>query len=41
MDSFWDEYKRLVRPHIYKVDLSQKLYDLKQQLLLQGNKGEK
>lgn len=33
METFWDEYKRLNRPHRYKVDLSQKLYDLKHQLL--------
>lgn len=33
MDTFWDEYKRLTRPHLYKVDLSQKLYDLKIKLL--------
>ena len=33
METFWDEYKRLNRPHRYKVDLSQKLYDLKMQLL--------
>lgn len=33
MDTFWDEYKRLTRPHVYKVDLSQKLYDLKIKLL--------
>ncbi|NLC44524.1 MAG: nicotinate phosphoribosyltransferase [Clostridiales bacterium] len=33
LDTFWDEYKRLNNPHVYKVDLSQKLYDLKQQLL--------
>ena len=33
METFWDEYKRLNRPHRYKVDLSQKLYDLKIQLL--------
>ena len=33
MDSFWDEYRRLTRPHRYKVDLSQKLYDLKHDLL--------
>ena len=33
MASFWNEYKRLLNPHIYKVDLSQKLYDLKQSLL--------
>ena len=31
--SFWDEYKRLDRPHIYKVDLSDKLYELKQKML--------
>ncbi len=30
---FWNEYKRMLNPHIYKVDLSQKLYDLKQKLL--------
>lgn len=33
MDTFWDEYKRLHSPHRYKVDLSQKLYDLKRSLL--------
>ena len=33
METFWDEYKRLNRPHRYKVDLSHKLYDLKLQLL--------
>lgn len=33
LDTFWDEYKRLHSPHRYKVDLSQKLYDLKQDLL--------
>ena len=31
--SMWDEYKRLLMPHTYKVDLSDKLYDLKQQML--------
>lgn len=36
---FWDEYLRLNRPHIYKVDLSDKLYDLKKQMLSNyGNK---
>ncbi|MDD4797192.1 MAG: nicotinate phosphoribosyltransferase, partial [Eubacteriales bacterium] len=35
-DTFWDEYKRLNNPHIYKVDLSQRLYDIKQHLLNQG-----
>lgn len=33
LDSFWDEYKRLTRPHRYKVDLSAKLYELKHSLL--------
>ncbi|MDD4679662.1 MAG: nicotinate phosphoribosyltransferase [Clostridia bacterium] len=33
LDTFWDEYKRLNNPHVYKVDLSQELYDMKQQLL--------
>ena len=33
MDTFWDEYKRLHSPHRYKVDLSQKLYELKCELL--------
>lgn len=35
---FWNEYKRLMNPHIYKVDLSQKLYDLKQSLLKANSK---
>ncbi len=33
LDTFWSEYKRLHRPQRYKVDLSQSLYDLKQELL--------
>ena len=33
LDTFWSEYKRLHRPQRYKVDLSQRLYDLKQSLL--------
>ncbi|MBN2879845.1 MAG: nicotinate phosphoribosyltransferase [Clostridia bacterium] len=33
IDSLWDEFKRLTNPQIYKVDLSQKLYDTKQRLL--------
>lgn len=31
--TFWDEYKRLIKPHVYKVDLSDKLYEVKQNLL--------
>ena len=33
LESFWDEYKRLDRPHLYKVDLSDKLYELKSGML--------
>ena len=33
LDSFWDEYKRLDQPHVYKVDLSDKLYELKTEML--------
>ena len=39
LDTFWDEYKRLHSPHRYKVDLSQKLYDLKQDLLARRGQG--
>lgn len=33
LESFWDEYKRLDRPHLYKVDLSDELYELKRTML--------
>ncbi len=33
--TFWDEIKRLINPQEYKVDLSQKLHDLKKSLLEQ------
>ena len=33
LNTLWDEYKRLKNPHIYKVDLSMKLYNLKNELL--------
>lgn len=32
-ETFWDEYKRLNKPHRYKVDLSEKLFTLKNALL--------
>jgi nicotinate phosphoribosyltransferase len=32
-DSLWEEYRRLINPHEYKVDLSEGLYNLKQKLL--------
>ena len=31
--TFWEESKRLLNPHVYKVDLSDKLYALKQKLI--------
>lgn len=33
LSKFWKEYKRLSRPHIYKVNLSDGLYNLKQELI--------
>ncbi len=33
LESFWDEYKRLDKPHLYKVDLSDNLYELKSSML--------
>ncbi|MBO4915592.1 MAG: nicotinate phosphoribosyltransferase [Oscillospiraceae bacterium] len=38
IDTLWDEYKRFENPQTYAVDLSQKLFDIKQGLLHdQGN----
>ena len=37
---FWEEYKRIVNPHVYKVDLSDKLYELKKRLLSEAQKGQ-
>ena len=33
MDTLWDEVKRFANPHQYYVDLSQKLWDVKDDLL--------
>lgn len=33
LNTFWGEYRRFRSPHIYKVDLSDKLYDLKKSLM--------
>ena len=33
LSSMWDQYKRIKNPHIYKVDLSQKLWDMKNDLI--------
>ena len=40
IDSFWDEYKRLDSPQVYKVDLSDDLYDLKKNMLIEIRGGE-
>lgn len=33
LNSFWDEYKRLDKPHVFKVDLSDELYQLKTSMI--------
>lgn len=38
VDTLWEEVKRFDNPHKYTVDLSQKLYDIKQELLNKNNK---
>ena len=38
INEFYPEYRRYMYPHKYKVDLSQKLYDLKQELLTKAHK---
>jgi len=38
LDSLWDETRRLVNPHNVYVDLSQKLYDMKINLLHEMNR---
>ena len=38
IESLWDEVKRFENPHDYYVDLSQKLWDIKQDLLKKGGK---
>lgn len=40
LDGFWEEYKRLDYPHIYKVDLSDELYALKTSMI-KNIRGEK
>ena len=41
MDTFWEEYLRIDSPHIYKVDLSDELLQLKKSMLDSIRKGEK
>lgn len=38
--TFWDEYLRNVNPEIYKVDLSDELYELKQKLIAEHTGGK-
>ena len=38
---FWDEYKRIDNPQIYKVNLSDKLYELKHTILKNNKKRKK
>ena len=35
---FYEEYKRLINPHSYKIDLSDKLYDLRKELIIKNQK---
>lgn len=35
---FWEEYTRLINPHTYKVDLSDRLYELKKKLTFDNAK---
>ena len=40
VDTLWDEVKRFDNPHTYYVDLSQKLWDIKYNLLKENGKNE-
>lgn len=40
MESIWDEVKRFDQPHNYYVDLSQDLWNLKQNLILEAKRGQ-
>ncbi|MEG1605958.1 MAG: nicotinate phosphoribosyltransferase [Clostridia bacterium] len=33
LSTFWDQYKRMLNPHVYKVDLSDRLWMLKRSML--------
>ena len=41
VETLWDEVKRFDNPHNYYVDLSQKLWDIKYDLLRQGGRNER
>ncbi len=38
LDKIWDEVKRFENPHTYYVDLSEKLWEIKQKLLVENSK---
>lgn len=40
LSTFWEAYRRLYNPHVYKVDLSDELYALKQELLRRSGKND-
>lgn len=40
VDTLWEEVKRFDNPHTYYVDLSQKLWDIKNSLLLEKHRGK-
>ena len=40
IESIWDEVKRFDQPHNYYVDLSQNLWNLKQNLILEAKRGQ-
>jgi nicotinate phosphoribosyltransferase len=37
-DTLWDEHKRLTMPHMMPIDLSQSLYDLKQEMIAEARR---
>ena len=41
VDTLWDEVKRFDNPHTYYVDLSQRLWDIKYDLLKHNAGGER
>ena len=40
VDKLWDEVKRFENPHNYYVDLSRKLWNLKNEMLKEGQGGD-
>lgn len=39
LNKFWDEYKRIYAPQVYKINLSDDLYELKNRLINMANNG--